>query len=300
VGFLNKFKNNLNKIIAISVGDSLSVLFSKKHLLRWSDDKFNKKNFGDALNPELFSKISGGEVVSAGNVLNLINRPVFCFIGSILDNIKQKNAIICGAGFQRKESFLKRAPKAILAVRGPLSRNIILKQGYDCPEVYCDPALLLPFYYPKDKTNRLYNVGIIAHYADKALLDKSNIVSGNLTYSIIDIEDDIDSVIDKICEVDCVLSSSLHGLIVAHAYGIPATWLKLSDNVIGGDFKFRDYYYSVGADDVPTYSPSKTIELKKGVEIATVYETANNARLLLNKFEEYFQKEIKHELRGAE
>jgi hypothetical protein len=49
------------------------------------------------------------------------------------------------------------------------------------------------------------------------------------------------------------LSSSLHGLIVAHAYGIPAVWCDFADrpHAIAGDgTKFHDYFASIGLHDL--------------------------------------------------
>ena len=42
-----------------------------------------------------------------------------------------------------------------------------------------------------------------------------------------------------------ILSSSLHGLILSDAYGIPNLWISVSNNIIGGDFKFLDYFSGV-------------------------------------------------------
>lgn len=44
-----------------------------------------------------------------------------------------------------------------------------------------------------------------------------------------------------------ILSSSLHGIILAETYGIPAIMLKSPLDT----FKFRDYYYSTGRFDFP-------------------------------------------------
>lgn len=50
---------------------------------------------------------------------------------------------------------------------------------------------------------------------------------------------------DQIVSCDCILSSSLHGLIVSDSYNIPNVWIGLSNELTGGDFKFYDYFSSV-------------------------------------------------------
>ncbi len=45
----------------------------------------------------------------------------------------------------------------------------------------------------------------------------------------------------------------LHGLILADAYNIPSLRFTLSDKIIGGDFKYQDYYSGVGIDSFKTY-----------------------------------------------
>jgi hypothetical protein len=55
-------------------------------------------------------------------------------------------------------------------------------------------------------------------------------------------------VVEAITACHAILSSSLHGLIVAEAYGVPAAWMTITDKVKGGGFKFCDYYLATGRE----------------------------------------------------
>ena len=50
----------------------------------------------------------------------------------------------------------------------------------------------------------------------------------------------------SLSKCDLVFCSSLHGLISAHALGIPALWLQFSDLLKGDGTKFKEYFESVG------------------------------------------------------
>lgn len=53
--------------------------------------------------------------------------------------------------------------------------------------------------------------------------------------------------IDQICSCEIILSSSLHGIIIADAYQIPNIWITLTHQEHPDDnFKFKDYFLSVG------------------------------------------------------
>ncbi|HCI5723053.1 TPA: hypothetical protein NPO34_005233, partial [Klebsiella variicola subsp. variicola] len=52
-------------------------------------------------------------------------------------------------------------------------------------------------------------------------------------------------VVDEIISCEYILSTSLHGVIVAQAYDIPTLWIKHNDINTDG-IKFYDYFDSVG------------------------------------------------------
>lgn len=168
---------------------------------------------------------------------------VFLVVGSILHQV-DRNAIIWGAGFISENSRLREKPKLICAVRGPLTRDIIIRQGLECPEVYGDPALLYPRFY-KPSMEKKYKLGVVPHFVDQNshLLDQ---FKNKEEVLVIDVTGGINKFVDEICSCEKIASSSLHGIIASDAYGIPSTWISLSDNVIGKGFKFRDYFASVG------------------------------------------------------
>lgn len=218
----------------------------KLHVYWYSMERAdNKNNYGDQLVPYMISKLSGKAVkrfVPKKYSFNRFRKRYFT-IGSILKTV-DKNAIVWGSGIKRRSVKVKDA--TFLAVRGPLSRARLLELGYNCPEVYGDPALLLPQLIP-DNENKTYDLGIIPHYVDYDLVTKK--FPGNDTYKVIDfITDDVVKTTKEILQCKTVISSSLHGVIVAHAYNIPALWVKFSDKVTGDNVKFYDYFESVGID----------------------------------------------------
>lgn len=224
------------------------VFFRNEKLLFWASSGRDSYNFGDAINPWLFLKISGIKPMDASRTLNISRRSIYSCVGSILGWSKSKSIVVWGSGFISESSLLKQKPKSVCAVRGPLSREKLLKFGVECPEIFGDPALLIPrYYFPK--IEKKFKLGIIPHYIDKEHPNFMNFCKSLPNdISIIDLELDVETVIDSILECHKIISSSLHGLIVADAYGIPSLRVKFSNNVVGGDFKFNDYFLSVGRE----------------------------------------------------
>lgn len=193
----------------------------------WLNDP---KNFGDLITPYLLDYFNIKYEYSENDYEAICT-------GSIAFYAK-KNTLVLGSGVIRPEDAIE--PKANWKwVRGPLSRNRILAEGGVCPEIYGDPALLLPLLCSESK--KQYDIGIVPHYVD--LLQVQREYPG---YHIISpLNPDPLEVIKEITKCRYILSSSLHGIIVAHAYDIPAAWTPFSNKLRGGDFKFKDYYLSV-------------------------------------------------------
>lgn len=156
-------------------------------------------------------------------------RGKFVGVGSVMTAVRPGDTV-WGTGCIR-DKVLEKPGVNFLAVRGRLTRERIV--GSPVPEVYGDPALLLPLIYDPVVEVK-HDVGVVPHYIDK---DVKDIHQGH----VIDIQADWQTVVREIKSCRSIISSSLHGLIIAEAYGIPVTWVKYSDNVIGGEFKFRDY-----------------------------------------------------------
>jgi len=216
----------------------------KINLTWWSGR--NGKNFGDALNPILAKLISKKEIKYVDLKDNSDTFRIY-MIGSILHSVNTNNSFIWGSGFISSNDKIPKIPKKVFAVRGKLTRELLLAQGVDCPQIYGDPALLYPIFY-NPKIQKKYKVGIIPHYIDANHIWLNNI-NQDKTIKIINILDDINKVVDELLSCDCIISSSLHGLIIADSYNIPSLWVEFSDKVIGKGFKFRDYFTSVDRYD---------------------------------------------------
>lgn len=254
---------------------NLKMLFGiKKINAIW----YRSENWGDALNPILIQYLSGLKpFLIQDDTINFKNESIYTVIGSILDwpilrNEKiLRNTIIWGTGFMYESGRLHGKPKQVCAVRGPLTRDNILKTGIKCPEIYGDPALLYPRIY-KPEIDKKYRLGIIPH-----LLDKENefikMFKDDSEVKIIDIEGSINLVIDQICSCKCIASSSLHGIIAADSYNIPSLYIKISEKVQGNGFKFRDYFGSVGrTESEPFIVSEKTM-------VDDIYDSFSNYRI---------------------
>lgn len=197
-------------------------------------------NYGDQLTPYIIEKISGHKAIYTPQSESITTVMV---TGSILSS-NVKNSVIWGNGFAWSHEDVHK-PLKICAVRGNMTRARFLEKEIDCPDIVGDPALLLPMLYNPQSAKK-YKLGIIPH-----VIDYQNVASKYFSDDevlIINLADPIEKVIYDINTCEKTISSSLHGLITSHAYGIDSLWVKFSDKIIGDGFKYMDYFSSVGID----------------------------------------------------
>lgn len=225
----------------------LNLIYRKEKLEFKNDNLFwydNTKNFGDWIGPYLFEKITGRHPIKT-MPNNKSKNTVVSSVGSIV-NLTKSNTIIWGSGIMQRKQFFQK-PYKVLSVRGPITRQRFLELGYECPQVYGDPAMLLPQFF-RPKFNTEYKIGIIPHDVDYSII--SNLYNNEPNILVINVLDSVENVINFASSCEIILSSSLHGCIIANAYHIPSAWIKISNNLPGDNIKFYDHYLSLGMIDV--------------------------------------------------
>lgn len=204
-------------------------------------------NLGDDLNYYLFNLLTGKHVVSYNDYFHKRSNNILA-MGSLVDWLANEKSTIWGSGVMNNLK-VPSIPNKVLAVRGPLTREYLLSYDVKCPEVYGDPALLLSIVLPFKIENNRVKIGLIPHYKD--LYDNEihrlkSIFGERLEIIKFQNYKDWRETIRTITQCDFVLSSSLHGLIISDSYGIPNCRIIFSNKIAGGDFKFNDYFLSVG------------------------------------------------------
>lgn len=197
-------------------------------------------NFGDVLGPAIVSRLVGS---SARTVAP--DGPALLSVGSIL-HLAPERSVVWGSGVNGKMlAATKDIPDEVSfrAVRGPLTRRFLSGHGFDVPEVYGDPVLLLADVMPELlRVSRapVRDVLFVPNFNDK---DDVSAVAGEHELETLDSQDHVDSVLLQIASSRFVISTSLHAVIVAEALGIPARFVRSPHE---HPFKYRDYLAGTG------------------------------------------------------
>lgn len=207
--------------------------------IHWREEPFPGE-VGELLNPYVLEKISGTipRYAPPGEGL--------CAAG-VIEGVAGAGTGVWGGG--ARQAHGKVSAQAIYhAVRGPLTRQLVERTGGVCPPIYGDSAALLPLVYAP-QVERSHKTGFVFHHPEE-LSDLD--ISGE----ILQIPgrcagaDGIEGFVRAILDCERIVSTSLYGLVVAHAYGVPAAWgvCPADRRHLPGIFEFRDYFAAVGLD----------------------------------------------------
>ncbi len=245
-------------------------------------------NWGDTVNPYLVHKITGRKIVSSNKVFNYQHKPELLGIGSIISG-DLSNFVIWGSGVLSAETTIYNKPKKVLALRGYNSLKKIKEVGGDC-NVFGDPVLLFPGIFPDTHIEKTHRYGIVPHYSDKTKPGVLQLAAlKDASVKIIDIQTDTESFVKEVLSCENIISSSLHGLILAEAYGIPTCRIMLSENLKRGDFKFYDYYSGVGIKTMETVLIHDDItKWKEAFLKCSVKDISFNKNELSGSLKDYF------------
>ena len=232
-------------------------------------------NWGDIVSYPLVKTISQSEKVEKTN--DRVSGKLIV-VGSVLQHLNQGDLVWGGGCID--QNHISARPEKVFAVRGPLTRHELLSKGIDCPPIYGDPALLMPYITDYKRKEPKYKYGLIPHYADEYEPQVENLK--NKGVKIIDICGGLEKFIEDIMDVEFILSSSLHGLIAADAWGIPNARVIIKGTLYGRHFKFIDYCLSVNRKIDYGYQLTPTTSLEDLGNIGYNDRIQFNAEQLVN------------------
>lgn len=223
----NDARNVTSKIIGGLRGNSIPAYW------------YNYYNAGDQLTPLLLHHYGYSPVCVSPHDATIAS------VGSLLEDLPPNySGIILGSGFIKESSRMSFPRACVLAVRGKLTRERMGRS--DNGVVLGDPGLLVSQLFQERKAKRIL-LGLIPHYVDRrnpAFLEL--IRKHGRDIKVIDIlKSNPLHVVREIAECEHILSSSLHGLVMSDSLGISNGWFH-SSGIIGGRFKYDDYYSALG------------------------------------------------------
>lgn len=200
-------------------------------------------NFGDELSFDTVSRMTSLPVFAANPAeCNMIA------IGSIYPWLKYSvkrrfnNVNIWGSGALNTSGYLKvdRGFQVHL-VRGPLTAKA-MHASTDVP--FGDPGILANEVYEIVRNRSAKNIGLVLHMNQISSISHYELEALSKHFTIIDVRTkNAKSIVERISECSHVVSSSLHGIIVADSLGVPNARLHF-DQI--DPFKFLDYSEGVG------------------------------------------------------
>ena len=228
-----------------------------------------------------------------------------CAAGSILqwaDNMTKNRTSkthVWGSGIISDIHKISNDNFVIHAVRGPKTLEKISNVKKD-DVVFGDPGILASRVYNFEKTkSEGIKIGLIPHRIHQRYQIITDLLKDD-RFFFIDVRRTADKVAADIVKADVIVSSSLHGLIFSDSYSIPNLWFRLDKKLMGDDFKFLDYFMSIGRRtpeiDVRSYDFSDD-SIKRVIQ---EYQPINELDIIQNKLIDAYPVDVSSEIDGEE
>jgi len=248
-------------------------------------------NFGDLLSPLLVAAFSGRPVrhVPYGSL-----RTRLVAIGTIGQRQRFGHSHVWGTGFGgqgdgfriargwRRPAFTRLSATAL---RGPFTAAMLRAEGIAAPAVFGDPALLLPRLWPGAEVEKRHELGVFLHESELIAASRDAVLLADfrprpefrryevpaglggivaLYHTVVPRSvAGMRAALDRLLRCRRVLSTGLHALVLAEAYGIPCAAFDIhagphamvapEDDSQPLDHRMRDFYAGLGAPRVPVF-----------------------------------------------
>ena len=201
------------------------------------------QNFGDYLSLIIVGKLLDRFWLNKIDKSKMNERRLLA-IGSIL-HFAKNNDVIWGSGVNGKINPSRHSFKQldVRMVRGLKTKVFLQNKGIDVANVFGDPGLLMPTLFPEFKYQPEKGKVILLPNLNELELCRKRVPLGMKLVSPMAYWT---RVVFEILSSELVLTSSLHGLVVAESFGVPVRLFK----PVGGEtlFKYQDYYLGTGRD----------------------------------------------------
>lgn len=263
----------------------------------WTTATHGDANLGDALSAVVVAALSGLDIkrsafdsdterlAAVGTIGHAFCRGKVHFWGTGFDMARNRNGAL--AGYQLPED----TDIAVHAVRGRETAVALRQRGLHVPENYGDPVWFLPKIFPAH-VEKTHDLGVIVHISELETPNAASLVKAAIeryripaefssririinTYAPASITG-LKAKVEEIVSCRRILSTSLHGLVIAETYGIPCAWFANDAGESGPlylsgvrqiDHRMRDFYSGVGRDYVLAFLQPRNLPTDWGAAI---------------------------------
>lgn len=214
------------------------------------------RNFGDELGPIIVKRLLELHGLDVKFRKSRYNSTLFT-VGSVISMVSNGDSVWGSGHLAGDKPALRSGVEKFTtyALRGPLTK-LELETGFgigQLPEVFGDPAVLVPYLFPELRKNQSTKLLQVSHMSEspKLAIRNSHILNLVATESPF-------TVIREIIESQKLITSSLHAKIIADSFGVPCNVYSFGEM---SDFKFRDYAGGVGLHEFAIYAtPESALE----------------------------------------